>query len=555
MLKVTAAALTDVGLQRAHNEDSFLFDEEIGVYVVCDGMGGHASGEVASRLCAEHVIAFWRKHEKTDTLDLPYKVDDASSHEEALLSNAIQFANDRVYIEGMKDAKLEGMGTTIVAAKATPDRFIIAHVGDSRIYRWSQGGSLEQVTRDHSLLNYKIDRGELKTEEEIKSFKQGNIIVRAIGLKDVVEPEVGTVERRPGDVFLLCTDGLTDLVDDWSIENVLEVNYDELDEAGRCFIRMANNAGGKDNITVMLLRVDDEPPQVANLAPGEYTGDEITDEVEAIEEDTQPRGVAVMEEDTQPNMAAFDPEQEVAAESDWATPGGDPLEMPTDPAAATDEWRPAEDDDAEWAETADDYAAADPGGYDPRASRTDPDMAPFTRERAPAAPVNSSGFAADAGFVGESGGTLPAMPAFKDYGFEGHEADTRDVEAFPAQAAQAEAYVASLPDHASAAAAEELPSVIVDIQDAETREDHRPVPPLPPRKKPRGKKPRVREISKRSGSMSEHERRVPTAKIQQLQGPPPPALAKKKAAAKKKPQAPPVEDELPSIIIDDSLLK
>ncbi len=118
---------------------------------------------------------------------------------------------------------------------------IIAHVGDSRLYRYHTDHGLELVTRDHSLLNHKIDRGELKTEEEIRNFRQGNVIVRAIGLKDDVRPEMGIVDRRPGDVFLLCSDGLTDLVDDWAIENVIDANEDALDEAAACCIRMAND--------------------------------------------------------------------------------------------------------------------------------------------------------------------------------------------------------------------------------------------------------------------------------------------------------------------------
>jgi|GEM_PF-410855 len=291
MQKLTAHGLTDVGLQRAHNEDTFAIATGIDFFVVCDGMGGHASGEVASRICAENAVAFVQKNLNGNASNFPYK----TSYDEfecSLLSNAVQYANDRVYIEGMKDSKLEGMGTTIVAIRALQDEVVLAHVGDSRIYRWRHGGKLEQLTRDHSLLNFKIDRGELTTAEEIANFKQGNVIVRAIGLKDEVVPEVSTVSRRAGDIFLLCSDGLTDLVDDWSIENVLEANYDELDEACACLIRMANDRGGKDNITVLLVRVDDDPSDDDEM-------EEVTDPtgIEALTEDTQPRGIAAVSDD------------------------------------------------------------------------------------------------------------------------------------------------------------------------------------------------------------------------------------------------------------------
>lgn len=308
-LRLVPQGLTDVGRQREANEDWFGMAEDLGLYVVCDGMGGHASGEVASRLTVDNVLAFVRKHRLNDASVLPYKCD-AETRDGALLSNAIQFANDRVYIESMKDSNLEGMGTTVVAVLATEREMIVGHVGDSRIYRWSRTDALEQVTRDHSLLNYKIDRGELRTKEEIAGFKQGNVIVRAVGLKDYVEPEVTVVERRPGDVFLLCSDGLTDLVDDWSIENVLEANWNALGEAAACYVRMANDRGGKDNITVLLLRVDDDPLVPASVAPAFH--EEDTDPrqgqvltVEEREEDTQPTGLkAVTEEEAAAAAAA-----------------------------------------------------------------------------------------------------------------------------------------------------------------------------------------------------------------------------------------------------------
>ncbi len=148
MQKITAQGLTDVGQQRDHNEDAFVCEENIGFYVVCDGMGGHASGELASRVAVDEVVRLVRD-----------RVHAAGSGEvsEALIRDAIRHANERVFVEGMKDAKTEGMGTTMVALFPRPEEMVLAHVGDSRIYRLNQRGRLDLLTRDHSLLNEKID--------------------------------------------------------------------------------------------------------------------------------------------------------------------------------------------------------------------------------------------------------------------------------------------------------------------------------------------------------------------------------------------------------------
>lgn len=294
MRKITVQALTDVGLKRAHNEDYYGFVDDLGIYVVCDGMGGHASGEVASRMTVEHVVEFVNDHYSDPPESMPYGIPNGATAGETLLANAIQYANDRVYVEGMKDSKLEGMGTTIVAVLAQDDQLVVGHVGDSRVYCFNPKDRLVQVTRDHSLLNHKIERGELKTAEEIADFTQGNIIVRAIGLKDYVSPDVQTVVRRADDVLLLCSDGLTDLVDDWLIENVVEANAETLEEGNAALVRMANDRGGKDNITVMMLRVDDKASAAAHAA------DVATEEV------TDPRGIETVEEVTDPGFVDED---------------------------------------------------------------------------------------------------------------------------------------------------------------------------------------------------------------------------------------------------------
>jgi serine/threonine protein phosphatase PrpC len=248
--KITARGQTDVGQKRDHNEDFFVCEDALEFYVVCDGMGGHASGEVASKLAVHEVVNLVRDRSHAAS----------SGHvSEALVRDAVSYANERVFVEGMKDAKNEGMGTTLVALFPREDEVVIAHVGDSRVYRLSRVGELDLLTRDHSLLNEKIDAGEISTEEEISTFAHKNVISRALGIRDEVKVDTRRVPRRPGDIFLLCTDGLTDLVDDADIEAVLEGNRDDIEEALDCLVRMSNARGGKDNITVLAVRVDDEP--------------------------------------------------------------------------------------------------------------------------------------------------------------------------------------------------------------------------------------------------------------------------------------------------------
>lgn len=296
MRKLTWAGLTDVGKKRTENEDAFVVDPDLGIYVVCDGMGGHASGEIASAMTTEEIHAFFLGRDNGDR-SLPYSGEPGATSGELVISNAIQHANDKVYVAGMRDSKLEGMGTTVVAVAEWEDKLVLAHVGDSRIYRF-RDGRLEQVTRDHSLLNHKIDLGELQSQEEIDNFKHGNVIVRAIGLKDYVRPETSVHERVPGDVYILCSDGLSDMVDDWSIENVIEANLDDLDEAARILVRMANDRGGKDNITAVLVRVDDEPEP-------EYSDEDY------VEDEEHDDPYARRDRPTAPSLQAYDESEEV----------------------------------------------------------------------------------------------------------------------------------------------------------------------------------------------------------------------------------------------------
>lgn len=250
---LTSYGATDVGQRRTNNEDTFRVVPEAGLFVVADGMGGHVSGQVASRLAADVVVEFVTRTCRVPGFRWPYTVPAGTPFDAAALQNALQYANERVYIEAIKDARHEGMGTTLCAVLAGPNGFTIAHVGDSRVYCLREG-RLRQITRDHSLLNHYLDIGMLDPADA-EAFEHKNVIVRAIGLKDYVEPEVEHVPVRDGDLYLLCTDGLTDLVDDWVLKNALEgEDEDRLDVLAERLVRLANHAGGTDNITVVLLR-------------------------------------------------------------------------------------------------------------------------------------------------------------------------------------------------------------------------------------------------------------------------------------------------------------
>ncbi len=486
MRKITAQALTDVGKKRDHNEDAFAYDASLGVYVVCDGMGGHASGEVASRLTADLVIEFVGRYRGTSIQNLPYPTEKTGlSQPEALLSNAIQHANDRVFVEGMKDAKYEGMGTTLVAMLATGMELVVAHVGDSRVYRWADS-ELEQVTRDHSLLNHKIDVGELQTEEDIKGFKQGNVIVRAIGLKDYVAPEVQTVARRPGDLFLLCSDGLTDMVDDWSIQNAIEGHGDELDEAATSLIRMANDRGGKDNITVMFVRIDDA---MAEVSGEPASGVEHTGEIARFP--TDPGGFEAMDE-----MSYASTMQDAPAIS--------AAQLDAFRQQRLAEGRPIGDPDAHL----DAHAATAPAGMPTvRAPEHDPSDTlplPVTRRgtRPPAPPSAAEVFRGGAPPVKVSVDESPDLDDDDEIGFDA-------LEAFE----ETEPGV-------DKAAREAL---------APTRRGPAPVPDA----QPRGDRARIQVAS---GSATAQRKRPPT---DPRVAPPEPSII--------------VEDEPPSIVIDDSL--
>lgn len=250
-MKVQFAGATDVGLKRDHNEDSFFLMAEQNLYMVADGMGGHSSGEVASRLAVETVAKFFADSDADEDLTWPYRMDKGISYEENRLASGIMLANRRIH-EAATEGK-KGMGTTMVACVLVHGGVVIGHVGDSRVYRWRQG-QLTQVTEDHSLLNDFMKVKQL-TQDEIANFPHKNVIVRALGMKENVQVDVRTDVPEEGDIYLLCSDGLSGMVTDAEIATILAADQDDVEGMCSRLIAAANRGGGVDNITSVIIRL------------------------------------------------------------------------------------------------------------------------------------------------------------------------------------------------------------------------------------------------------------------------------------------------------------
>jgi PPM family protein phosphatase len=250
-LRIEVAGETNVGMKRTHNEDNFSIVEDSGLYIVADGMGGHASGEIASKMAVDAMREFFALTANDPERTWPYKMDRSKGYEENRLVTGVKLANLRIFESAQRNPKQRGMGTTIVALFAVEDSVYLAHVGDSRIYRL-RDGRLEQLTEDHSLLNDYIKMKRL-TADEIANFPHKNVIVRALGMKDTVKVDTRLEQPRAGDVYLLCSDGLSGPVTDADMLDILDGTR-KLQDATARLIAKANDNGGPDNVTVVLVR-------------------------------------------------------------------------------------------------------------------------------------------------------------------------------------------------------------------------------------------------------------------------------------------------------------
>ena len=250
-MRIRYAAKTDVGMKRTHNEDYFSLLEQDQLFLVADGMGGHASGEVASKMAAETMQEFFTRSQDDD-VTWPYKMDRQLSFVENRLVVGVKMANQRIYEAALKDLRLKGMGTTIVGGQIVGDKLYIAHVGDSRCYRVREG-KIQQMTRDHSLLEDYKDAKPGMSEEEQRKFPHKNVITRALGMRDTVQVDLHAQDIAPGDTYVFCSDGLSGMIDDDTILKIVVANPD-LELAVSALVEAANQAGGTDNVTVLALQ-------------------------------------------------------------------------------------------------------------------------------------------------------------------------------------------------------------------------------------------------------------------------------------------------------------
>lgn len=253
-LKVKAGGQTDVGMKREYNQDQVLVDPELGIFAVADGMGGHAAGEVASKAAIEALRDFVRKTQDDKSFTWPFGARPELSPNENILVSAVKLANREVCAMAEKNQEYLGMGTTLAVVFMPEDEVHIVHVGDSRVYRLREG-ALEVLTQDHSWVNEQVQRN-IISEDEARQHRWRNVITRALGNNDAVEVDLQTVEPQPGDIYLVCSDGLTGMVDDMKIAEVLGEMAGDPEAACRELVRLSNEAGGQDNISVVVVRLD-----------------------------------------------------------------------------------------------------------------------------------------------------------------------------------------------------------------------------------------------------------------------------------------------------------
>lgn len=248
---IEVANISDTGLKRPHNEDSAVTDTALGLAVVADGMGGYKAGEVASAIAAQLILNEVRAGLANGNANS--KVGDSGlSRATLVIRDAVAKANAEVFRTAQEVPQCQGMGTTVVVVFYHGDKVSIAHVGDSRVYRL-RGNEFKQITRDHSLIQELIDRGFFTPEEAAENTPK-NLVTRALGIEQSVEVDVQEQDRQAGEIYLLCSDGLNDMVDDEEIHLTLSKYSANLGEAATELVRLANENGGKDNVSVVLVR-------------------------------------------------------------------------------------------------------------------------------------------------------------------------------------------------------------------------------------------------------------------------------------------------------------
>ncbi|MBI4688770.1 MAG: Stp1/IreP family PP2C-type Ser/Thr phosphatase [Nitrospirae bacterium] len=248
MRGVNVCGKTDVGIKRKRNEDNYVVEPDYGLFAVADGMGGHSSGDQASSMAIETVGDFVKKAVSGSEIEWPFGVDRSLSTELNIISSGIRLANRRIFDEA------KGMGTTMVVLLIRHDKAYICHVGDSRLYR-IRNSAITQLTEDHSLVAEEIRRGSI-TREQARSYSLRHVITRAIGTTADIKCDCRVEDIISGDMFLLCSDGLTGMLEDSEILGIIEKDAggDLLETRCERLIEKANEKGGDDNITAILVR-------------------------------------------------------------------------------------------------------------------------------------------------------------------------------------------------------------------------------------------------------------------------------------------------------------
>ena len=253
-MKISYQALTDVGRKRKGNEDSLFVNPEQNLFVVADGMGGHAAGEVASRVAVDAINEFVCLTGDDEEITWPYGLDETISYDGNRLKTAIRYANRKVMDATKEKSEYEGMATTVAAVLVDGDSANLGHVGDSRIYL-VRDSQITQLTTDHSWVNEQIVSGVISADQA-RSHPLRNVVTRALGGKADLQVDMKVHVIEPGDILLLCSDGLTTMMADEEIAQAVAEASGDVEKAARALVAGANAKGGEDNITVLVLKFE-----------------------------------------------------------------------------------------------------------------------------------------------------------------------------------------------------------------------------------------------------------------------------------------------------------
>ena len=272
-LKLAIYGISDVGLNREHNEDSISWDIDLGLVLLADGMGGHNAGEVASDMAVTAI------HDALLDVLTPEMLQANVIKCEDAVRESVVYANEEIHEQAHARIECAGMGTTVVLALFHDNNITYAHVGDSRIYR-IRNGQMKQITQDHSLVQEMVDNGYLSQEEALLSTSR-NLITRALGIAPEVEVDVNTDELEDEDIYILCSDGLSDMVNDADIVKIVTEHRPNLEKAAEALVNEANNNGGSDNISVILVAMHESFSDDRGLPPG------ASQEIDAEQDENQ----------------------------------------------------------------------------------------------------------------------------------------------------------------------------------------------------------------------------------------------------------------------------